>query len=83
MRCVCQRGQFSALHRLVNTLAKKSLGAYPAGMDIQKLIRRYGSQKAVAAAFGVTKGAVSQWVKAGAIPPARVWQLKAKQVKAP
>ena len=51
-------------------------------MDIQKLIKRYGSQQAVAAAFGVTKGAVSQWVKAGAIPAARVWQLKAGQVKA-
>jgi len=51
-------------------------------MDIQKLIKRYGSQQAVAAAFGVTKGAVSQWVKAGSIPAARVWQLKAGQVKA-
>ena len=83
MRCVCQQGQFSSLHYRVNTLAKKSLVAYPAAMDIQKLINRYGSQKAVAAAFGVTKGAVSQWVKAGRIPPARVWQLKAKQVKTP
>ena len=49
-------------------------------MDIQKLIKRYGSQQAVAEAFGVTKGAVSQWVKAGAIPAARVWQLKAGQI---
>ena len=51
-------------------------------MDIQKLIKRYGSQQAVAVAFGVTKGAVSQWVKAGSIPAARQWQLKAGQVKA-
>jgi len=52
-------------------------------MDIQKLIKRYGSQQAVAQAFGVTKGAVSQWVKAGAIPAARVWQVQAGLVKPP
>jgi predicted transcriptional regulator len=50
-------------------------------MDIQKLINRYGSQQAVAKAFGVTKGAVSQWVKAGTIPAARLWQYKAGLVK--
>ena len=52
-------------------------------MDIQKLIKKYGSQQAVAAAFGVTKGAVSQWVKAGTIPAARQWQLKAGKVAKP
>jgi len=52
-------------------------------MDIHKLIKRYGSQQAVAQAFGVTKGAVSQWLKAGAIPAARVWQVKAGLVKPP
>lgn len=52
-------------------------------MDIQKLIRRYGSQQAVAQAFGVSKGAVSHWVKAGAIPPARLWQLQAGKVRKP
>lgn len=50
-------------------------------MDIQNLIKRYGSQTAVAKAFGVTKGAVSQWVKAGAIPAARAWQYKAGLAK--
>jgi DNA-binding transcriptional regulator YdaS (Cro superfamily) len=50
-------------------------------MDIQKLIKRYGSQQALAEAFGVTKGAVSQWVKAGVIPAARAWQFKAGHVK--
>jgi len=50
-------------------------------MNIHKLIKQYGSQQALAQAFGVTKGAVSQWVKAGAIPAARAWQLKAGQVK--
>jgi predicted transcriptional regulator len=52
-------------------------------MDIQKLIKRYGSQQAVAQAFGVTKGAVSQWLKAGTIPAARQWQVKAGLVKPP
>ena len=52
-------------------------------MDISKLIQRYGSQQAVADAFGVTKGAVSQWAKAGAIPAARLWQLKSGNVKKP
>jgi len=52
-------------------------------MEIQKLIERYGSQKAVAKAFGVTKGAVSQWAAAGAIPAARLWQYKAGLVKPP
>ena len=52
-------------------------------MDIHRLIKRYGSQQALAEAFGVTKGAVSQWVKAGAIPAARAWQFKAGQVKPP
>lgn len=75
--------QFSGLTQPVNTLAQKSLGRYAAGMDIQKLIKRYGSQRAVALAFGVTKGAVSQWVKAGAIPPARLWQLQAGKVRKP
>jgi transcriptional regulator with XRE-family HTH domain len=37
-------------------------------MDIQKLISKYGSQQALAQAFGVSKGAVSQWVKAGKVP---------------
>jgi predicted transcriptional regulator len=52
-------------------------------MDIHKLIKRYGSQQAVAQAFGVTKGAVSQWLKSGAIPAARLWQLKAGLAKPP
>jgi hypothetical protein len=52
-------------------------------MDVKKLIKKYGSQQALAKAFGVTKGAVSQWAKAGAIPAARLWQLKAGLVKPP
>jgi len=52
-------------------------------MKPQQLIKRYGSQYAVAKAFGVTRAAVQQWVKAGAIPAARLWQWKAGQVKPP
>ena len=52
-------------------------------MEIQKLLNKYGSQQALAQAFGVTKGAVSQWVKAGAVPAARLWQYKAGLVKPP
>jgi len=52
-------------------------------MDIHKLIKQYGSQQALAQAFGVTNGAVSQWVKAGKLPQQRLWQVKAGQLKAP
>jgi predicted transcriptional regulator len=50
-------------------------------MNIKSLVKQYGSQQAVARAFGVTEAAVSQWVKAGAMPKSRVWQVKAGQVK--
>ena len=84
MRCFCQRGQFSKLNRQCNTPSKKKFKPLNCpSMDIQKLIHRYGSQQAVAKAFGVTKGAVSHWVKAGAVPAARLWQLKAGLVKPP
>lgn len=52
-------------------------------MNIQKLIKLYGSQQAVAKAFGVTKGAVSHWVKSGKVPDARLWQLQAGKVAKP
>ena len=35
---------------------------------IAKVVKHYGSQKALARALCVTEGAVSHWVKAGAIP---------------
>lgn len=77
-------GKFSTLYgKGVNTVDEKSLGRYSSSMDIQRLIKRYGSQQAVAQAFGVTKGAVSQWVKAGAMPKSRAWQAKAGLVKPP
>ncbi len=52
-------------------------------MNIQKLIKQYGSQQALAQAFGVTDGAVSQWVEAGKLPQQRVWQVKAGLIKLP
>jgi len=52
-------------------------------MKPQQLIKQYGSQYAVAKAFGVTRAAVQQWVKAGAVPAARLWQYKAGLVKPP
>ena len=61
--------------------AKKSLAAYTAGMDAKQVLAKFGTQQAMARAFGVTKGAVSQWLKAGRLPEARAWQLKAGLVK--
>jgi len=52
-------------------------------MKPQQLIKRYGSQYAVARAFGVTRAAVQQWVKAGQLPAARLWQLEAGKVAPP
>jgi len=51
-------------------------------MDIHKLINKYGSQAATARAFGVTRAAVQQWVKAGEIPQQRIWQMQADAVNA-
>jgi DNA-binding transcriptional regulator YdaS (Cro superfamily) len=40
------------------------------------LIEHFGSQNKLAIALGVTKEAVSQWFKAGEIPPARAIQIE-------
>ena len=64
---------------VVNT----SYGRYPPGMTPNQLVKKYGSQTAVARAFGVSRIAVHKWVKAGAIPQQRVWQLKAGLVPPP
>ena len=59
-------------------------GRYPAStMTPHQLVKRYGSQTAVAKAFGVSRIAVHKWVKAGAIPQQRQWQLKAGLVPPP
>ena len=64
---------------VVNT----SYGRYPAAMTPNQLVKKYGSQTAVAKAFGVSRIAVHKWVKAGAIPQQRQWQLKAGLVPPP
>jgi DNA-binding transcriptional regulator YdaS (Cro superfamily) len=52
-------------------------------MDAKQVLAKFGTQQAMAQAFGVTKGAVSQWLKAGRLPKARAWQYKAGLVKPP
>ena len=52
-------------------------------MTPNQLVKKYGTQTAVAKAFGVSRIAVHKWVKAGAIPQQRVWQLKAGLVPPP
>lgn len=42
---------------------------------MEKLLALFGSQKAVADALGVSKAAVSQWFKDGALPPARALEI--------
>lgn len=59
--------------------------------SILDLINYYGSKKKLADALGVTQPAVSQWLSAGGLPPARAidvelvthGQFKAVDVVAP
>jgi len=64
-------------------LVKPTCTPYYGAMNPQELVRKYGSQTAVARAFGVTRSAVQQWVKAAQVPRARLWQAKAGLVKPP
>ena len=64
-------------------VVNRGYGRYPATMTPNQLVKRYGSQTAVAKAFGVSRIAVHKWVKAGAIPLQRQWQLKAGLVPPP
>jgi DNA-binding transcriptional regulator YdaS (Cro superfamily) len=43
---------------------------------MEKIIEWFGSQRALAAALGVTDGAVSQWVADGQLPPYRALQIE-------
>ncbi len=52
-------------------------------MNPQELVVKYGSQTAVAKAFGVTRAAVQLWVRQGKVPQARLWQYQAGLVKPP
>ena len=47
------------------------------GMDIQDALAVAGSKAALARKLGVSRPAVSRWVKAGKLPAMRVWQWKA------
>ena len=47
-------------------------------MDIKTALNAVGGRKAeLARKLGVSKPAVSRWVKAGKLPAMRVWQWKA------
>jgi len=46
-------------------------------MDIQDALAVAGSKAALARKLGVSRPAVSRWVKAGRLPEMRVWQWKA------
>ena len=43
---------------------------------IAKVVKHYGSQRALARAMCVTEGAVSHWVKAGAVPPGSAYRIE-------
>jgi DNA-binding transcriptional regulator YdaS (Cro superfamily) len=43
---------------------------------IAKVVKHYGSQRALARAMCVTEGAVSHWVKNGAIPSDRAIRIE-------
>ncbi len=69
----------SGLYRLV----KPSCIPYSVPMTPQEFVAKYGSQTAVAKAFGVTRAAVQLWVRQGKVPQARLWQYQAGLVKPP
>ena len=52
-------------------------------MDIQAALAVAGSKAALARKLGVSRPAVSRWVKAGRLPPMRVWQWKALEAVTP
>ena len=52
-------------------------------MDIQDALAVAGSKAALARKLGVSRPAVSRWVKAGRLPEMRVWQWKALEALTP
>lgn len=52
-------------------------------MDIQAALAVAGSKAALARKLGVSRPAVSRWVKAGRLPEMRVWQWKALEAVTP
>ena len=85
MRCVCQRGQVNTGYAFVNTPpAIIFTGVNLRGMDIQIALAACGGRKAeLARRLGVSKPAVSRWVKTGRLPKMRVWQWKALEALTP
>lgn len=45
-------------------------------MDIKTLLKEFGSQMAIAKAFGVSRQAVNKWIKAGEVPLLRTYQAR-------
>ena len=45
-------------------------------MDINKLVKKFGTASALARAFGVSRQAVAKWIAAGELPPLRVYQAR-------
>ena len=52
------------------------MGKVRATMTPQTLLNHFGSQAAIARAFNVTDAAVLKWIRAGVLPPLRVYQAK-------
>lgn len=52
-------------------------------MDIQAALAVAGSKAALARKLGVSRPAVSRWVKSGRLPEMRVWQWKALEAVTP
>ena len=52
-------------------------------MNIYELVKKAGSQSELAKAFGVTRMAVTHWMRDGKLPQSRVWQIEAGAVKLP
>jgi hypothetical protein len=44
--------------------------------DLAQILKRYGTQAAVARAFGVTPVSVLKWVRKGVLPPLRRYQWR-------
>jgi transcriptional regulator with XRE-family HTH domain len=80
-----QHRQVNTGYALVNTLlAIIFTHVNLRGMDIQIALAACGGRKAeLARRLGVSKPAVSRWVKTGRLPKMRVWQWKALEAVTP
>jgi len=70
-------GKFTIVKTYVNTLHEIIyMGKVRATMTPQTLLNHFGSQAAIARALSVTDAAVLKWIRAGVLPPLRVYQAK-------